>query len=107
MSFKNATFNIMIGQPQSKFLSKGSTKGQLDVRFGRKEFSIPITWAINAIAEQPLDPNPLEQVITGVSQEAAQPDFEEVAQFFPQEEAKTDEPFHLDESERLLDLQSS
>ena len=43
----------------------------------------------------------------GVSQEAAQPGFEEVAQFFTQEEAKTDEPFHLDESERLLDLQSS
>ena len=36
--FKNATFNVMIGQPWSKFLSEGSTKGQLDVRFGRKSF---------------------------------------------------------------------
>jgi hypothetical protein len=36
----------------------------------------------------------------GVSQETTQPDFEENAQFFTQEEAKTDEPFRLDESER-------
>ena len=36
----------------------------------------------------------------GVSQETTQPDFEEDAQFFTHEEAKTDEPFCLVESKR-------
>ena len=49
--FETATFNIIIEQPWSKFLSKGSTKGQLDVWFCMMEYSMPITQAINAIAE--------------------------------------------------------
>jgi len=69
--FETANFNVIIGQPWSKLLSEGSTKGQLDVRFGRKEYSVPITRAINAIAEQPPDPDHLEQAIMGVSQETA------------------------------------
>ena len=77
--FETANFNVIIGQPWSKFLSEGSSKGQLDVCFGRKEYSIPITRAINAIAEQPPDPDPLEQAITRVSQETVQPNFEEDA----------------------------
>jgi hypothetical protein len=36
----------------------------------------------------------------GVSQETTQPNFEEDAQLFTQEEAKMNKPFHLDESER-------
>ena len=39
--FETANFNVIIGQPWSKLLSEGSTKGQLDVRFGRKEYSVP------------------------------------------------------------------
>jgi hypothetical protein len=58
--FETANFNVIIGQPWSKILSKGSSKGQLDVHFGRKEYFVPITRAINAIAKQPPDPNPLE-----------------------------------------------
>jgi len=65
--FQTANFNVIIGQPWSKFLSEGSTKGQLDVCFGRKEYSVPITRAINAIPEQPSDPNPLEQAIMSVA----------------------------------------
>jgi hypothetical protein len=98
--FETLNFNFVIGQPWSKFLPEGSTKGQLYVRFGRKEYSIPITRAINAIAEQPPDPDPLEQAIMGVSQETAQPNFEEDTQFFAQEEAEMNKPFHLDEFER-------
>ena len=69
--FETATFRIIIGQHWSKFLLEGSTKGQLDVRFGRKEYSVPITRALNAVAEQPPDPDHLEQAIMGVSQETA------------------------------------
>ena len=69
--FESANFNVIIGQPWSKFLSEGSTKGQLDVRFGRKEYFFPITQAINAIAEQPPGLDPLEHAITSVSQEIA------------------------------------
>lgn len=99
--FEVATFNVFIGQPWSKLLSEGSTKEQLDVRIGRKEFSIPVIWAANAIAEHPPDPNPLEQAMMTTLQEAAQPDFEEDAQFFTEEEeAKIDEPFCLDESKK-------
>ena len=65
--FESANFNVIIGQPWSKFLSEESTKGQLDVQFGRKEYFVPITQAINAIAEQPPAPDPLEQAITDVS----------------------------------------
>ena len=65
--FETNTFNVIIGQPWSKFLSEESTKGQLDVQFGRKEYFVPITQAINAIAEQPPAPDPLEQAITCVS----------------------------------------
>ena len=65
-----------------------------------KEYFVPITRAINAITEQPPDHDPLEQVIMGGSQETTQPDFEEDTQFFTQEEAETNEPFCLDESER-------
>jgi hypothetical protein len=67
--FETANFNVIIGQPWSKLLSEGSTKGQLDVRFGRKKYYVPITREINGFAEQPPDPDPLEQAITGVSQE--------------------------------------
>ena len=49
--FESTNFNVIIGQPWSKLLLEGSTKGQLDVRFGRKEYFVPITQAINAIAE--------------------------------------------------------
>ena len=65
--FETANFNVIIGQPWSKLLSEGSTKGQLDVQFGRNEYSVPITRAINAIPEQPSDPNPLEQAIMSVA----------------------------------------
>ena len=58
--FESANFNVIIGQPWSKFLSEESTKGQLDVQFGRKEYYVPITRAINANAEQPPDPDPFE-----------------------------------------------
>ena len=47
--FETTNFNVIIGQPWFKLLSEGSTKGQLYVQFGRKEYSIPITRAINAI----------------------------------------------------------
>ena len=58
--FESTNFNVIIGQPWSKFLLEGSTKGQLDVQFGRKEYYVPITRAINANAEQPPDPDPFE-----------------------------------------------
>ena len=98
--FDVATFTVLIGQPWSKLLSEGSIKGQLDVRFGKKKFPIPIIQAVNAIAEHPPDPDPLEQARTATLQEATQPNFEEDAQFFTEEEAETNEPFCLDESEK-------
>ena len=75
--FDVATFTILIGQRWSKLLSEGSTKGQLDVRFGKKKFLIPVIRAVNAIVERPPDPDPLEQAMTATLQEAVQPNFEE------------------------------
>jgi len=44
-------FNIMIGHPLENFFIEPPTSGDLDIKFGRDTFFIPITHAKNSVAE--------------------------------------------------------
>ena len=100
-------FDVLIGQPLSKLLTDGANKGQLDVQLGRINFFIPLTRVVNFLMEHYPEADPMDQARTAKLQEVAQPDLEDDAQYFIQEEVKFDEPLNLDKSEEPPRPQSS
>lgn len=98
--FEDETLPVVIGQPWSRFLFEGSTKGDLDIKINKEQYTVPIIRAINSIAEQPPDPDPLDRINSATLQEMAQPDYEEDAQFFTEEEIESNKPFQIDKDEK-------
>ena len=98
--FDVVLFDVFLGQPWSILALQGPCQEHFNAQIGGKEYSVPFVRALNYIAEQPPEPDLLDQARTSTLHELAQPDFEEDSEFFVEEEAETDEPFRLNESEK-------
>jgi len=95
-TFETWDFDLLIGQPFRR-LYEGQT-GKLHISF-RKKFKFPITisHSLNHKTESYLLPDPMEEVKAASLELLNEPDLEEDALFFIEEEAEPSEPEPLDE----------
>jgi len=90
-------FDLLIGQPFRRLHYEGHT-GKLHISF-RKTFKFPITisHSLNNKVESYLLPDPMEEVKVASLELLEEPDLEDEAPFFIEEEAEPSEPKPLDE----------
>ena len=95
--FDTWDFDLLIGQPFRILLYEGHT-GKLHISFG-KTFKLPITisHSLNNKAESYLLSDPMEEVKAASLELLEEPDLEDEAPFFTEEEAEPSEPEPLDE----------
>ena len=95
--FDTSDFELLIGQPFRRLLYDGQT-GKLHIYFG-KDFKFPviISHSLNNKTETYLLPDPMEEVKATSLELLNEPDLEEEAPFFIEEEAEPSEPEPLDE----------
>ena len=91
--------DLLIGHPIMRFLN-GFHEGRLKGNLGKGlDLSMPFAGSINSKAETPPEPDPIEEVISASLLDTSQPDLEEDAEnFIQEEENKLEEPLDLDES---------
>ena len=79
-------FDLLIGQPIERLIQEGQTK-KLNIRL-RKNFklSIPITHSLNAETEPTPEQDPMEEVKVASLNDLIEPNLEDDAQFFIEEE---------------------
>ena len=79
-------FDLLIGQPIERLIQEGQT-GKLNIRL-RKNFkpSIPITHSLNAKSGPSLEEDPMEEVKVASLDNLIEPNLENDAQFFIEEE---------------------
>jgi len=96
--FDTWDFDLLIGQPFKRLLYEGHT-GKLHISFGKKTFKIRITisHSLNNKAESYLLPDPMEEVKAASLELLDEPDLEDEAPFFMEEEVEPCEPKPLDE----------
>ena len=91
-------FDLLIGQPIERLIQEGQTE-KLKIRL-RKNFklSIPITHSLNAETKPIPEEDPMEEVKVASLDDLIEPNLEDDAQFFIEEEEENPtEPEHLDE----------
>ena len=95
--FDTWDFDLLIGQPFRRLLYEGQS-GKLHISFG-KDFKFPVTisHSLNNKTETYLLPDPMEEVKAASLELLNEPDLEEEAPFFINEEAEPSEPEPLDE----------
>jgi len=95
--FDTWDFDLLIGQPFRRLLYEGQS-GKLHISFG-KDFKFPVTisHSLNNKTETYLLPDPMEEVKAASLELLNEPDLEEEAPFFIDEEAEPSEPEPLDE----------
>ena len=92
-------FDLLIGQPIERLIQEGQT-GKLKISLAKNfKLSIPITHSLNAETEPILEKDPMEEVKAASLDDLIEPNLEDDAQFFVEEEEKN--PM---ESEPLDDL---
>ena len=91
--------DLLIGHPIMRFLN-GFHEGRFKGNLGKGlDLSMPFAGSINSKAETPPEPDPIEEVISASLLDTSQPDLEEDAEnFIQEEENKLEEPLDLDES---------
>ena len=95
--FDTWDFDLLIGQPFRRLVYEGHT-GKLHISFGKTfKFPITISHSLNNKTESYLFPDPMEEVKPASLDLFDEPDLEEEAPFFIEEEAETSEPEPLDE----------
>jgi hypothetical protein len=95
-------FDLLIGQPIERLIHEGK-KGKLNIRLRKNfELSVPITHSLNAKIEPIPELDPVKEVKVASLDDFIEPNFEDDAQFFIEEEDEGFvEPKPLDE---LLEL---
>jgi len=95
--FDTWDFDLLIGQPFRRLLYEGQT-GKLHISFGKIfKFPITISHSLNHKTESYLLPDTMEEVKAASLELLNEPDLEEEAPFFKEEEAEPSEPEPLDE----------
>jgi hypothetical protein len=91
-------FDLLIGQPIERLIHE-EKKGKLNIRLRKNfELSMPITHSLNAKIEPILELDPVKEVKVASLDDFIEPNFEDDAQFFIEEEDKGFvEPKPLDE----------
>ena len=91
-------FDLLIGQPIERLIQEGQT-GKLKISLGKIfKLSIPITHSLNAETEPIPEKDPMEQVKAASLDDLIEPNIEDDAQFFIEEEdGDFIEPKPLDE----------
>ena len=86
--FDTWDFDLLIGQAFRRLLYEGQT-GKLHISFG-KDFKFPITisYSLNNKTESYLLPDPMEEVKAASLELLEEPDLEDEAPFFREEEAE-------------------
>jgi hypothetical protein len=97
-TFDVMEFNLLIGQPIERFIHEGQM-GKLNIKLGRNfELSMPITHSLNAKIEPIHEQDPMEEVKVASLNDLIEPNFEDDAQFFIEEEDEgPTDPESLDE----------
>jgi len=95
--FDTWDFDLLIGQPFRRLLYEGQTR-KLHISFGKDfKFRIIISHSLNNKIETYLLPDPMEEVKVAPLELLNEPDLEEEAPFFIEEEAEPSGPEPLDE----------
>jgi len=95
--FDTSDFDLLIGQPFRRLLYEGHTR-KLHISFGKTiKFPITISHSLNNKAESYLLPDPMEEVKATSLELLDEPDLEDEALFFTEEEAEPSKPKPLDE----------
>ena len=95
--FDTWDFDLLIGQPFRRLLYECQTR-KLHISFGKDcKFPIMISHSLNNKTESYLLSDPMEEVNAASLELLNEPDLEEEAPFFTEEEAKLSEPEPLDE----------
>jgi hypothetical protein len=91
-------FDLLIGQPIERLIHEGQM-GKLNIKLGRNsKLSVPITHSLNAKIESILEQDPMKEVKVASLDDLIEPNFEDNAQFFIEEEDKgPTDPKPLDE----------
>jgi len=96
-TFDTWDFDLLIGQPFRRLLYEGHI-GKLQISFGKTfKFPITISHSLNNKAESYLLPDPMEEVKAASLELLDEPELEDEAPFFIEEEAEPSEPEPLDE----------
>ena len=89
-------FDLLIGQPIERLIQEGQT-GKVNIRLGKNfKLSIPITHSLNAESEPSLEEDPMEEVKVASLDDLIQPNLEDDAQFFIEEDKNPTEFEPLD-----------
>ena len=81
-------FDLLIGQPIQRLIQEGQT-GKLKISLGKNfKLSIPITHSLNAKSEPTSEEDPMEEVKVASLDNLIEPNLEDDAQFFIEEEEK-------------------
>jgi hypothetical protein len=91
-------FNLLIGQPIERLIQEGQT-GKLNIKLGKNfELSMPITHSLNTKMEPLPELDPIEEVKVASLDDPIEPNLEDDAQFFIDEEDEDSiDPEPLDE----------
>ena len=92
-------FDLMIGHPIEKLLMDAPTQGKLNVRLGKKPFSVQISKAANSLAEPSLDSEPIMEVTGILPFDSPESLLEKDAEKFIEEVDDPNEPVDISEFE--------
>ena len=94
-------FDLLIGQPIERLIQEGQM-GKLNIRLGKNfKLSIPITHFLNAESEPILEQDPMEEVKGVFVDVVTEPNLEDDAQFFIEEEDEN--PMESEPLDELLE----
>ena len=94
-------FDLLIGQPIERLIQEGQM-GKLNIRLGKNfKLSIPITHSLNAESEPIPEEDPREEVKVASLDYLIEPNLEDDAQFFIEEEEEN--PTELEPLDELLE----
>jgi hypothetical protein len=95
--FDVVEFDVLIGQPIERLIREGQT-GKLNIKLGKSfELSMPITRSLNTKIEPLSELDPIEEVKVASLDEPIEPNIEDDAQPFIDEEEDNPVPHPLDE----------
>ena len=95
-------FDQLIRQPIERFILEGQT-GKLNIRLGKNfKLSVPITHYINAQTEPIPEEDPMEEVKVASLDDLIEPNLEDDAQFFIEEEEE-ENPIEFEPLDELLE----
>jgi hypothetical protein len=95
-------FDLLIGQPIEKLIQEGQIE-KLNIKLGKKNFelSVPVTYSLNTKMEPLPELDPIEEVNVAYLDDLIEPNLEDEAQFFIDEE--NENPIDLESLDEVLE----